>query len=107
MGERSGALVLSRFVVPLERSRRVAKAWLNQSRETPASTRCSDNAVAAASGQYMNNSPKVVKGRVIKLQPRPSAGYQSDYKPPSGSIPSLSLTARLSLCLQPRYRSVV
>ena len=30
-----------------------------------------------------------------------------DYKPHSGSIPSLSLTARLSLCLNPRYRSVV
>jgi hypothetical protein len=37
----------------------------------------------------------------------PYAGYRSDYEPHSGSIPSLSLTARLSLCLQPRYRSVV
>src|ERR1017187_5101929 len=38
MGERSGTPALSRFVVPLARSRRASEAWLNQSRETPGST---------------------------------------------------------------------
>src|ERR1039458_8840391 len=54
-----------------------------------------------------DSARSVAKGRLIQLQLRPFAGYRSDYEPHSGSIPSLSLTARLSLCLHPRYRSVV
>jgi len=57
----------------------------------------------------------VAKGRADPARPFSQEAHhrhggsrsRRDYEPHSGSIPSLSLTARLSLCLQPRYRSVV
>jgi len=56
-------------------------------------------------GRFGHGSRKVGKGRMI--QTAPLARHEKDYRPHSGSIPRLSLTARLSLCLHPRYRSVV
>src|ERR1039458_10178066 len=78
MGERSGTPALSRFVVPLARSRRASEAWLNQSRETPGSTPCSDNNVTAASGQYMDHPPKVAKGLLMIPAGRQCSLWSSD-----------------------------
>src|ERR1039458_7110713 len=78
MGERSGTPALSRFVVPLARSRRASEAWLNQSRETPGSTPCSDNNVTAASGQYMDHPPKVAKGLLMIPAGRQCSFWSSD-----------------------------